>query len=231
MLAHILLLWVVVLLASVMRSFTGFGFALCAVPVFSLFLLPTQAVVLSASLTLSISLLSLRTYWGVVPLRPMVPLVAMALLGTAAGAALLSRISVTQFQLWVGIAVILACFGLTFFRPGKRGLSPVMAGTTGLMSGLMNGAFAIPGPPMIIYAMATEPQPERSRGHRRAEGQRDCRESRLLTGIGQAARLASAAQQKPPQRQQSAAPDRQGKPATGEPCRAVACPRRWWLRL
>ncbi len=162
-LVHLLSIWAVVLFASVMRAFTGFGFALCAVPVFSLFLLPTQVVVLSASLTLSISLLSLRTYWGIVPLRPMVPLVAMALLGTAAGAALLSLISVTQFQLWVGLAVIMACCGLTFFRPGKRRLSPAVAGITGLVSGLMNGAFAIPGPPMIIYAMATEPQPRRSR--------------------------------------------------------------------
>jgi uncharacterized membrane protein YfcA len=162
-LVHLLSIWAVVVFASVMRSFTGFGFALCAVPVFSLFLLPTQSVVLSASLTLSISLLSLRTYWGVVPLRPMLPLVAMALLGTAAGAALLTTISVAQFQLWVGLAVIMACFGLTFFHPGKRGLSPVLAGITGLFSGLMNGAFAIPGPPMIIYAMATEPQPRRSR--------------------------------------------------------------------
>ena len=162
-LVHLLLIWAVVVFASVMRSFTGFGFALCAVPVFSLFLPPTQAVVVSASLTLSISLLSLRTYWGVVPLRPMLPLVAMALLGTATGAALLTTISVTQFQLWVGLAVIMACFGLTFFHPRKRGLSPVLAGITGLFSGLMNGAFAIPGPPMIIYAMATEPQPRRSR--------------------------------------------------------------------
>lgn len=34
---------------------------------------------------------------------------------------------------------------------------------TGLLSGLMNGALAIPGPPMIIYVMLTEPVPERSR--------------------------------------------------------------------
>ena len=33
----------------------------------------------------------------------------------------------------------------------------------GLFSGLMNGAFAIPGPPIIIYAMFAEPEPNRSR--------------------------------------------------------------------
>jgi len=162
-LVDLLPIWAVVVFASVMRAFTGFGFALCAVPVFSLFLPPVQAVVLSASLTLSISLLRLRTYWGVVPLRPIMPLVATALLGTAAGAALLTTISAAQFQLWVGLAVILACLGLTFFHPGNRRQSPFLAGITGLISGLMNGAFAIPGPPVVIYAMATEPQPLRSR--------------------------------------------------------------------
>ena len=36
--------------AAIMRAFTGFGFALTAVPVLSLFLVPTDAVVLVALL-------------------------------------------------------------------------------------------------------------------------------------------------------------------------------------
>lgn len=149
--------------ASVLRSFTGFGFALAAVPVFALFLSPTESVVLSASLTLGISVLGLPTFWGIISLRSMVPLVLMALLGTVAGAMVLTTISAAQFQLWVGIAVIFACAGMTLFKPSKQINSPVLTSVAGLASGLMNGALAIPGPPMIIYAMATEPQPRRSR--------------------------------------------------------------------
>jgi uncharacterized membrane protein YfcA len=63
-------IWAVVIFASILRSFTGFGFALTAVPVFSLFLSPTDSVVLSAALTLSSNLLGVRTYWGIVPLKP-----------------------------------------------------------------------------------------------------------------------------------------------------------------
>ena len=33
----------------------------------------------------------------------------------------------------------------------------------GLSSGLINGGFAIPGPPIIVYTMATEPDPARNR--------------------------------------------------------------------
>ncbi len=160
---QLMLTWAVVVFASVLRSFTGFGFALAAIPVFSLFLAPTQAVVLSASLSLVLSCLNLRTYWGEIPLRPMLPLLLMALVGTAIGAAILTVISADQFQLWVGLSVIAACFGLTFFQPSTRWKSPALTWFTGLISGLMNGALAIPGPPMIIYAMLTEPEPKRSR--------------------------------------------------------------------
>jgi len=161
--AQLMLVWGVVVFAAVMRAFTGFGFALTAVPVFALFMPPTQAVVLSASLTLAVSLLTLKTYWGQYPLKPMMPMVLLSGIGTAIGAASLTLISPEQFKLWVGVSVVLACIGLTVYKPAKAKSRPMVAGATGLTSGLMNGAFAIPGPPVIVYAMATESTPARSR--------------------------------------------------------------------
>jgi uncharacterized membrane protein YfcA len=157
------LIWAAVLFASVLRSFTGFGFALAAVPAFSLFLSPAEAVVLSASLALAISLLSLPSYRGVISLRDMAPLVSMSWLGTMAGAAVLTGISVALFQLFVGLSVILACLGVTVSRPARPWKNPLLPWSMGLLSGLMNGALAIPGPPMIVYAMLTEFEPRRSR--------------------------------------------------------------------
>ena len=162
-LARLLLVWGVVVMAAVLRAFTGFGFALAAVPVFSLFMPPTQAVVLSSSLALAISLLTLRSYWGRYPLRPMLPLLVMLLLGTVCGVLLLDSLSPREFRLWIGLAVILACLSLAFYRPRHTEPRPGLGGLAGLASGLLNGAFAIPGPPVIIYAMATEPDPTRSR--------------------------------------------------------------------
>jgi len=149
--------------AAVMRAFTGFGFALAAVPVFSLFMPPTEAVVLSASLTLAVSLLTLRSYWGCYPLRDMGPLVGFSALGTGLGAWALGGISPQQFRLWIGLSVIAACLVLTFYKPRPRSAHPAVGAAVGLGSGLLNGAFAIPGPPVIIYAMATESDAVRSR--------------------------------------------------------------------
>jgi len=157
------LIWAAVLFASVLRSFTGFGFALAAVPVFSMFLSPAEAVVLSSSLGLTIGLLSLPSYWGVISLREMVPLLSMSWLGTMVGVAVLTGISVAMFQLWVGLSVLSACLGITLSQPARPLKIPGFSWATGLLSGLMNGALAIPGPPMIIYAMLTEFEPRRSR--------------------------------------------------------------------
>ena len=161
--AELLAIWLTALFASVLRAFTGFGFALTAVPVFALFLAPVEAVVLSASLTLLSSLLTMRTFWAVVPLRPMLPLGLMSILGTSAGTLLLNMISPEQFRLWVGLSVIFGCAWLSFVNPSPSHNTLLLRSGTGLLSGLMNGALTIPGPPMIVYAMLTEPQPERSR--------------------------------------------------------------------
>ena len=88
------IIWIVVILAAVLRSFTGFGFALAAVPAFSLFLSPIQAVVLVSLLTLAINLFYARNYLTNVPLNPLVPLVVAAIIGTIIGTQVIKSISV-----------------------------------------------------------------------------------------------------------------------------------------
>jgi len=93
----------------------------------------------------------------------MLPLGIMLLIGTGIGTIVLTVISKNQFQLGVGLSVILACIGLLFLKPSTKWKSPFLTFITGLTSGIMNGAVAISGPPMIIYAMITEPDPKHSR--------------------------------------------------------------------
>lgn len=159
------LIWGVVVFAAVMRAFTGFGFALAAVPVFSQIMAPSEAVVLSASLTLAVSLLTRNTYWGESPLKPMLPMLLLALLGTLVGARLLVGLSPARFQLWIGLAVVAASLVLSLYRPapGARRPGGVWQALAGAASGLLNGAFAIPGPPVVVYAVAAEPEPRRAR--------------------------------------------------------------------
>ena len=149
--------------ATLLRSFTGFGFGLAAVPGFALFLSPTQAVVLTACLSLALGVQTFPQYRGKTPLRPLLPLFLLAVVGTVLGARVLIHISSQWFYLAIGVAVIIACIVLSRFHPRRRASSTGLLAVTGLASGVLNGAFAIPGPPVIIYAMATQPDPAASR--------------------------------------------------------------------
>lgn len=152
-----------VLFAALMRAFSGFGFALMAVPVFSLFLVPGDAVVLSALLTLLVSGITYKAWFGKYPAALMRPMVIGSIVGTGIGVYFLSHLSAEQFQLWIGLSVVTACLLLARFKPREATGSPALAGVTGIGSGLMNGAFAIPGPPVIVYVMATIHDPAKSR--------------------------------------------------------------------
>lgn len=160
---QMLAIWSALLFASLLRAFTGFGFALAAMPVLALFVIPTEAVVITAALTLATNLLSAHKFWPETPKRPLVPILMMSVVGTVVGAQLFRGISVAQFQLWVGLGVIAACAMLTFYRPSQQRPRQGIALLAGTVSGLMNGAFAIPGPPVIVFAMATQVEASRSR--------------------------------------------------------------------
>lgn len=157
------LVWLVIAVAAVTRAFTGFGFALVAVPGLALIVAPTEALVTCAALAFALGLFTLRTYWRRFPMTALAPMILMSMFGTAAGAMLVRGISPALFSLWIGIVVMLACVVLTLYKPGRHGGGTVSSGLTGASSGLLNGAFAIPGPPVIVYALATEPDPVRSR--------------------------------------------------------------------
>jgi uncharacterized membrane protein YfcA len=150
-------------LAALMRSFTGFGFALAAVPVLSLFLAPGDVVVLIASLTVTANLLGMESFRRDYPPLQLWPLLLTSVFGTMLGVYFLRGLSATQFQLAIGIAVLLAAVIMTLYRPRPAATRRRWGAFAGLCSGLMNGAFAIPGPPVVIFAMASEREPARSR--------------------------------------------------------------------
>ncbi|SDP21047.1 hypothetical protein SAMN05660330_02084 [Desulforhopalus singaporensis] len=167
---QLLIIWAGIIFAGLLRAFTGFGFALAAVPVLALVLTPVQTVVLTAALSLGIGVVTLFVYWRYVPRSTLAWLLFFSLVGTYLGSLLLVAFTPQDFQLWIGLSVILASILLGLVKPGKAktagGKSKTgsfVRGVAGLFSGVMNGAFAIPGPPVIVYVMATEADPNRSR--------------------------------------------------------------------
>ncbi|KAA5608037.1 sulfite exporter TauE/SafE family protein [Rhodovastum atsumiense] len=146
-----------VFLAGLLRGFTGFGFALAAVPLASLVLPPSRAVPMVILLQLCLGLRD-----GIAERRradrfSVGWVAAGCVLGTPLGVAALAALPQPVVRLVLGVIVGVAVLA-TWHGPGRplerrRGLAML----AGLASGVCNGLAAMGGPPVILYFLAVEP--------------------------------------------------------------------------
>lgn len=143
----------IVLGASFLRSFSGFGFALFAVPLLSL-RLPLIAVppmILLFDLVLGTVLTANK--WHLVRDRSLILLVVCTVPGVYVGTRLLVSAPTDMLKSALGIGII-AYAGFMFLRGaveqrrrGARGMAVV----AGMASGLLGGTFGTSGPPLVMY--------------------------------------------------------------------------------
>lgn len=144
----------VVLAAGFMRGFTGFGFAMAAVPLLALFMAPARAVPFVILLQLMAGFWDWREARKRAHWRSLPWLMAGAVGGTPLGTLGLANLSADGARLAiaaaVGLAVVLLARGLKLkAMPGSAVLL-----AAGLLSGVLNGAAAMPGPPVIVLYLA-----------------------------------------------------------------------------
>jgi len=141
-------------LAALLRGFTGFGFAIAAVPLLSLVLPPTRVVALTVILQVLASLVDLRTASRSTDWRSLLWLSPGMVVGTPVGLFLLTRLSANEARLTIGL-LILGSVGLLGrgLRLPARPANWLIA-LVGAISGVMNGVAAISGPPVVAYLMA-----------------------------------------------------------------------------
>ncbi|MFH5926943.1 sulfite exporter TauE/SafE family protein [Roseomonas xinghualingensis] len=145
----------IVAFSAIFRGFTGFGFAIIAVPLLSLALPPVLAVTLSAGLQLLGGLTDVRSvapqcHWPSVRWLAVGALVASPL-GTLLLAWLPPDVARLALAGACGVAVLALAAG-TGFRslPGRAATV-----ASGAMAGLFNGLAAMPGPPVLAYYLAS----------------------------------------------------------------------------
>jgi uncharacterized protein len=143
-----------VLLAGVLRGYSGFGFALAAMPLLSLVALPTTAVPLVQLLNVLIGFgrpHELRHHTDRGSLKRLVP---GAVIGTPIGALALAALPADVIRLAAGLAVSAAI--LLLYRRPTHARTETASRTLwlGLLSGLLNGSVAMAGPPAIFHFMS-----------------------------------------------------------------------------
>jgi hypothetical protein len=143
-----------VFLAAILRGFTGFGFALMAVPALALVLPPAEVVPCTLLMPLVAGLDTLRKAWRQADWPSLKPLLLGALAVTPVGVYVLSILPVAFMRAGIGIIVLLAA--LLFWRGPRFKLAPsrLLSLGVGGLSGFLTGGTAMGGPPVILYYMA-----------------------------------------------------------------------------
>jgi len=144
------------LLAGFVQGMTGFGSALVAMPLLSLWIDVKSAVPLCTLNSLVItSFLALRMK-NHLDREKILPLCLAAIPGMIVGVTLLKKVSSEGISIGLGsLLIAYSCYGL-LVRIRQRKLHPGWSYLAGFSTGAISAAFSSGGPPVIIYASMSD---------------------------------------------------------------------------
>ncbi|OGA55965.1 MAG: hypothetical protein A3F77_12895 [Betaproteobacteria bacterium RIFCSPLOWO2_12_FULL_67_28] len=151
------------LLASLARGYSGFGFSALLVSSWSLVTEPARAVALALVMEVTASVIQAFSIWRAIPWRRVAYLMGGAALGTPAGVWLLAEAPPEAMKLGIALFVLVAAIALLVgFRLARQtGAAGVAA--VGVVSGVANGAVAMGGLPVALFFTADGDSPARMR--------------------------------------------------------------------
>lgn len=143
-----------VLLAGVVRGFSGFGSAMVMVPVLAVLYGPVRAVPLGLLLELAVSLPLLPPAARLVDWRNISVLLMAACATVPLGVWVLHNLDPLIMRLVLSAIVIsgVVLLGSGWRYRGRPGFGPTLA--TGLIGGTMNGMAGMAGPPVVFFYLA-----------------------------------------------------------------------------
>jgi uncharacterized membrane protein YfcA len=148
-LAWVLVLTVIVL-GGVVRGFGGFGASMVWVVGLSLVLPPSSAIPTAFVLEVLASVQLLPSVWREVHWRSLRWLLVGAVMGTPVGTWLLTVIPVDPMRILLACAVLVAAVAMASKFRAAALPGPAATTAVGGVSGVLNGAFAMGGPPAIL---------------------------------------------------------------------------------
>ncbi len=148
----IILVLLIVFFSSFVRSCFGFGDALLAMPLLSLFLSPTIATPLVAMIATSISIIILLKNWQNVDLSASKKLIISAIIGIPPGLLFITKLPESIIKIVLAIIIIsFSAYKLAIKSPRGK-IHENWAYIFGFIGGLLGGAYNTNGPPAVIYA-------------------------------------------------------------------------------
>lgn len=150
-----ILIFGTVFLAGFLRGFTGFGFALAAVPVLTLFVAPAAVVPAIPIVAMVAGAEQLPRAWKSANWHAIYRLLIGAVIGAPLGVLALTYFSANVMRVMIGLVLLAAVLALwRGYRFTRRPHTGAQIGI-GVASGILNGATAMGGPPVILFFLAS----------------------------------------------------------------------------
>ena len=144
-----------VFVAGIIRGYSGFGFAMVAVTSISLVLPPIHVVPLVLILEVLASIKLVPQVWKDIDWHSLRWLLAGSLLATPIGVYLLANVPAEPMRIAISLMVLVAAILLLYGWAWRRMPGRPLILTTGVTSGILNGAAAIGGPPVILFYLSS----------------------------------------------------------------------------
>jgi uncharacterized protein len=142
---------VIILIAASVRGYSGFGFALIGVAGLSIISAPSVAIPTVLVLEIIVGLLLLPPVWRKISWRPVLILLAGAIVLTPIGALFLIRVPTDVARIGIALAISAAALLLLFAAKPRSSQSTSSTVATGAVAGLLNGAFGISLPIVLFF--------------------------------------------------------------------------------
>lgn len=142
-------------LGGFVRGISGFGAALVMVPTLALVVAPAQAVIIVQLVSAATNLPLVGRARRQADWPSVWRLLVAAVLAIPLGLAVLTTLAPVLLTRLAGVVVLATCVLLWYQRRLHWPAGTATASVAGVASGLLGGAVALPGPPVVLYFLAT----------------------------------------------------------------------------
>lgn len=145
---------IIILVASVLQTSTGFGFSIMATPFLLILFLPYEAIQINIILSLIISVALIWKIKQEIDYILLKRFTLGSIAGVPLGIFIFVSINIEAFKLGVSILLLLLTLLLIFqFRVNA---TPFRDYLVGGISGLLTTSIGMPGPPLLLYFTGTD---------------------------------------------------------------------------
>ena len=158
----ILIFIIIILVASILQTSTGFGFSILATPFLLLIFEPMEAIQINLILSLIISLALIAKIKKDIDFGILKRFMIGSVIGLPLGIITFLVVDINKLKLGISLIVLLLTIMLILkFRLTQNKGKDLLVGG---LSGSLTASIGMPGPPILLYFSGTDTQKEKLRG-------------------------------------------------------------------